>query len=139
MVTVILPMLPLHPLLRSPKRVLSETLKLTPMGMHIDDVAAIVENQTIIKNITEPRPPIIDYESGYVDPFGEVPGWPNIVYPGNRSIVGYKSIEVSYKTHYNTYISIYWGFDDDGKLIDVYVHKSFDMIQVRGARKTANK
>jgi len=134
MVTMIMP---LHPLFRSPKRVLNDTLKLTPMGTHIDDVAALVESKTIIKNVTEWREPTIRYDSGYVNPNGEVPGWSTTVSPGNRSIVGHKSIEVSYKAHYNTYISIYWGFDEDGKLVDVFVDKNFDMIDGGGARRTA--
>ena len=136
MVTIILSMLPLHPLLRSPKRVLNDTLKLTPMGTHIDNVVGLVDSQTIIDDIVEWREPLIYYDRGYISPGAAVPGWP-VSEVGRESIVGYKSVKVSYKTHYNTYISIYWGFDEDGKLIDVYVHKSFDMIQVRGARKTA--
>ena len=133
MITVILP---LHPLFRSPKRVLNDTLKLTPMGTHIDDVAAIVKSQTIIKNATESRAPIIRYDSGYVNPRGEVPGWPTI--SGSRSIVGYKSITVAYRTHFYMYISIYWGFDEDGKLIDVFVAKDLDMLPRGSVRKTAD-
>ena len=135
MVTVIMS---LHPLFRSPKRVLNDTLKLTPMGTHIDDVAAVVKSQTIIRNVTESRAPIIDYERGYVNPrLGEIPGWPSPPSLIDGAIVGYKSIKVSYRTHFNMYISICWGFDEDGKLIDVFVAKDLDMIQRGSARKTA--
>jgi len=106
------------------------------MGTHIDDVAALVESQMIVENVTELRPHIIRHESGYVNPNGEVPGWPDTVYPGRRSIVGHKSVQVSYKTHYNTYFSIYWGFDENGKLIDVLVRKGYDMLQGGEARKS---
>ena len=135
MITVILP---LHPLFRSPKRVLNDTLKLTPMGTHIDDVAAIVKSQTIIKNVIESHPPIIRYDSGYVNPRGEVPGWPTPPSLTSGAIVGYKSIEVAYRTHFYMYISIYWGFDEDGKLIDVFVAKDLDMLPRGSVRKTAD-
>jgi len=136
MITIIMPS---HPLFRSPLRVLNDTLSITPMGTYIEDVATTVKNQTIIENVTEAYSPIIRYDNGYVNPKdGEVPGWPTTVAPGNRSIVGYQSIEVAYRTFFNTYISIYWGFDEDGKLIDVFVEKSLDMIQLGSVRKTAS-
>jgi len=130
--------MPLHPLFRSPKSVLNDTLKLTPMGTHIDEVAAIVKSQMIIKIVTESQPPIIDYESGYVNPNGVVPGWQTIISPGSRSIVGHKSVRVFYGSHFGLYISIYWGFDEDGKLIDILVVKDLDMIQLGSVRKTAD-
>ena len=134
---LIIVIIPFHPLFRSPERMMNDTLKLTPMGTHIDNVAAIVNKQTIIKNVTEWRPPNISYDSGYVNPRpGEVPGWPTTISPGSRSIVGYKSIKVSYKTHFNMYISIYWGFDKDGKQIDVFIAKDLDMIPRGSARRT---
>jgi hypothetical protein len=117
---------------------MNDTLKLTPMGTHIDDVAAIVQGQTIIKNVTELTPPVISYDKGYANPRHEkVPGW---LYSedARSSIVGYKSVRVSYGTHFNTSISIRWGFDEDGKLIDVFVTKDFDMIQGGSVRKTVN-
>jgi hypothetical protein len=117
---------------------MNDTLRLTPMGTHIDDVAAVVNGQTIIKNVTESRTPIIDYENGYVNPNGEVPGWTTTISPGNRSIVGHKSVRVSYRTHFNMYISIYWGFDENGILIDVLVAKDLDMIPRGSVRKTAD-
>ena len=121
--------LPLHPFFRSPKRVLNDTLKLTPLGTHIDDIVALVERQTIIKDMEEMRSPIISYDSGYVNPNGEVPGWPDTMHPGSRSIVGHKSVRVSYSgSPFNTYFSIFWGFSEDGYLIDVLVRKGFDMI-----------
>ena len=136
MATVVMP---LHPLFRSPKKIMNDTLGFTPMGTHIGDVVAIVNRQTIIKNVTESRPPIIRYDSGYVNPrTGEVPGWPSPKSSSSGAIVGYKSITVSYRTHFHMYISICWGFDEDGKLIDVFVAKDLDMIQRGSVRKTAH-
>jgi hypothetical protein len=61
------------------------------------------------------------------------------VYPGNRSIVGHKSVQASYSgSHFGMHYSIYWGFDKDGYIIDVLVRKGFDTIQVGEARKTAD-
>jgi len=125
-----------HPFFRSPKRIMSDTLKLTPMGMHIDDVAEIVKSRTIVKNVEEWREPTINYESGYVDPFGEVPGWPTTATSHGYSIVGHKSIRVYYSAYVG--ISIYWGFDEEGKLIDVLVSKNFDMIHGGHIRRTAD-
>ena len=119
-----------HPLFRSPQKILADTLRITPMGMHIDDVVEIVTRQTIIRNVNEWRSPLIKYDSGYIDPSSRS--------TSKSSIVGHKSVRVSYKTHFNTYISIYWGFDEDGNLIDVLVDKSYDMIEVPRARMTAN-
>jgi hypothetical protein len=135
MVTVILLF---HPTFKSTKRILNETLKLTPIGMHIDDVVMLVENQMIIKDMEEMHPPIIYCDSGYINPSGEVLGWPDTVRPGNRSIAGHKSVEVAYKgSSADMYFSIFWGFNEDGYLIDVLVCKAFDMIQAGEARKTA--
>ncbi|MCL2158482.1 MAG: hypothetical protein FWH48_03650, partial [Oscillospiraceae bacterium] len=119
-------------------RIMSDTLKLTPMGMHIDDVAEIVKSRTIVKNVEEWWKPRISYESGYLDPFGEVPGWPTIETPRIHTIVGHKSVMVHYNTYFGMSIDIYWGFDEEGKLIDVLVSKDFDMIHGGHIRRTAD-
>ena len=129
----------LHPLFRSSERVLNDVLKILPMGTHIDDVAAVVNKQSIIKNVKEMHAPIIKYDSWYVNPrHGEVPGWSSTSTSAGHVIVGYKSIKVSYKTYFNTFFAIYWGFDEDGKLIDVLVTKDLDMIELASARRTAD-
>ena len=128
--------MPLHPFFRSPRRIMNDTLRLTPMGMHIDDVASIVQSQTIIRNVEEMRNPIIRYDRGYVSPNSMVPGWP-VTEIGISSIVGHKSIQVAYSTHLGMSIGIYWGFDEDGKLIDVLVAKDWDMIHIGEIRRTA--
>ena len=132
-------MISLHPLFRSSERLLNDVIKIFPMGTHIDYVAAVVNKQTIIKNVTESRTPIIMYDSGYVNPRHEdVPGWFPTSTSAGHVIVGYKSIKASYKTHFNTYFGVYWGFDEDGKLIDVLVTKDLDMIQLASARRAVD-
>ena len=128
--------MPLHPFFRSPRRIMNDTLRLTPMGMHIDDVANIVQSRTIIRNVEEWRVPTISYDRGYVSPNSIVPGWPIAEVLG-QSIVGHKHVTVFYKTHLNMHIGIYWGFDEDGKLIDVLVAKDWDMIHIGEIRRTA--
>jgi len=125
-----------HPFFRSPKRIINDTLSFTPMGTYIDDVAMLVKNQTIIKNVEEWRTPTISYEWGYVSPGAPVPGWTSTPTSFGSSIVGYKSVMAYYKTHYNMYISVFWGFDEEGKLIDVFVTKNWDMIPFGEARRT---
>ncbi|MDR1689050.1 MAG: hypothetical protein LBS21_10625 [Clostridiales bacterium] len=124
-----------HPFFKSPEKIMNEVIKLTPMGTHIDDVANLVNSKVIIKRLKKgERGPIISYDSGYVSPGDTVPGWP--VIEGARSVVGYKSVKVSYDTFAGMYFSIYWGFDKEGKLIDIFVYKTWDMIQIGGVRET---
>ena len=135
LITVIMP---LHPLFRSLERLSKDTLRLTPMGMHINDVAALVKRQMVIKNVTEWRHPIINNERGYVNPTtGEVAGWSSTPTSGSSAIVGHKSVTVIYGKKL-TSIEIYWGFDENGILVDVLVQKWFDKINLGGLRKTAN-
>ena len=127
-----------HPLLISPRRVASNVLKITPMGMHIDDVVDIVKTTHIVKGAEKSREPIINYEGGYLSPDDNVPGWPSSRPLGHgQSIVGHKSVSVAYCTHFHTYFSINWGFDEDGKLIDVCVNKALEMIELGTVRRTA--
>ena len=112
-------------------------LRLTPLGTHIDDVVEIVENNDRwrIRNIS--------YEWGFRHPRPDrVRGWPNdpVLPPGwilsewNNVIVGDKYIRVDSGPYWpaivpvpvigffmTTSSSIFWGFDEDGKLIAVYV------------------
>ncbi|MCL2122143.1 MAG: hypothetical protein FWH28_07840, partial [Clostridiales bacterium] len=41
-IVVITVIIPWHPLFRSPQKILKDTVRITPMGMHIDDVVEIV-------------------------------------------------------------------------------------------------
>ena len=128
-----------HPLFRSSNSIMNDVIKLTPMGTHIDDVAEIVKNKKIIKGAEEYKPPTINYEEGYIDPDQRtVPGWPTLP-DGRTSIVGHKSVRVYYNTNtLNLYFGVFWGFDEEGKLVDIYVLKDLDMISLRRARRTAN-
>jgi len=128
------------PFFRTPKSMMGDVLKFTPMGTHIDEVAEIVRNQTVVRNVNEWREPTISYDSGYVDPFGEVPGWPTIAKPRSHTIVGHQSVRVYYETRSRIYIyiSVYWGFDEEGKLIDVFLTKSLDIFPFGSIRRTAD-
>ena len=109
-----------NPVRRPRFMVRNHVLRLTPMGTHIDDAAAIIEG------IGGWRMARVNYERGFLlpapsDPFGDAVGymsirvWARPYWPGNLPIIGLLA---------QTSTSIFWGFDADGKLTDVYVWKS---------------
>ena len=127
-----------NPMRRPQAAATNYVLGLTPIGTHIDDVISIVENH---RDWTIER---IDRERGFSHPRPHlIPGWPNdmVLPPGwilsesrTRSvIVGEQSIRVQAGRHWpfnaplpfgllmETIVSVFWGFDEDGKLIEVYV------------------
>ena len=128
-----------HPMFRTSKSVMKDILKLTPMGTHIDDVAKLVKNKTILEGVSS-RTPYVNYERGYANPyFGEIPGWPTSEISG-YSIIGHKSVSVIYDAHPNIWVSfgLYWGFNEEGDLIDILVDKNWDMIGLGHVRRTVD-
>ena len=56
-----------------------------------------------------------------------VPGWPTV---SGYSVIGEKSISVligEYRTIFTTSVTVFWGFDENSKLIDIYVWKVNDV------------
>ena len=109
-----------NPVRRPRFMVRSHVLRLTPMGTHIDDAAEIIEG------IEGWRMGGVNYEHGFVlpsapNPFDYAIGymsirvWARPYWPSNLPIIGLLV---------QTSTSIFWGFDADGKLTDVYVCKS---------------
>jgi len=110
--------------------VASYILRLTPIGMHIDDVIDVIEGREDwgVRYIAR--------DGGFVHPHlrGEDHGWPT-VRPGSNVIVGQQSIRVNvgayqawYKLFFVTHVDVFWGFDEDGYLIEIYVWKSIDVL-----------
>ena len=105
-----------NPLFRSQRRMRNEILRLTPIGTSMDDVLTVIESQEgweIHK---------ISYDRGYRYPRGYEP------IPEGQTIIGDKYIEVFYTLPFNTYVTVFWGFDEDEILIDVYTYKEFDCL-----------
>ena len=101
-----------NPLRRSEEKILSEMLELTPIGMHMDDVIKLIENEGW-------KIHFLNYSSGF-----RVPGtYDNII--GKKSIVATMGM---YKTGLSLftverYVQVYWAFDEDSKLIHMLIHK----------------
>ena len=96
-----------NPLRKSEEEIKANILKLTPIGTSMDDVINVIESN----------------ESwgweGYISPNGfpvDVSGDP----------IGEKSISVilgSYRNIFKTYVLSRWVFDENSKLIEVFVNK----------------
>jgi len=107
------------PIRRPRPMVRNYVLMLTPLGTDIDDVLEILENREGWGRI------VVNRERGIVLPTA-----------GDRSTaIGNQSIRVFAGNYWPsnfpiigliqwTTVSIFWGFDEDGKLIEVYVRKS---------------
>ena len=99
--------------------------RLTPVGTHIDDVIEVIENRG------DWRIHGISREGGFAHPRLRGPdhGWPESPTTGH-AIVGEQSIRAHpevyrawYKLFIPTRVSIFWGFDADGYLLEIFVWK----------------
>ena len=118
----------LNPMRRPAPMIRNHVLRLAPIGTCIEDVIEIVENNE------RWGAPIINRESGFSHPRGIVPDWP-VGELRAVSIVGNQNIRTSAERYSNWLIRllllgersvrIFWGFDEDGKLIEVYVDSTF--------------
>ena len=103
-------------------------LRITPIGTCIEEVITIVRNNERWRNVS------ISRESGFPHPRGIVLGWP-LSELRAVSIVGSKSIRTRVEVNApwilrlwllsERNLHIYWGFDEDGKLIEVYVSSTY--------------
>jgi len=110
-----------NPIRRPTPMLTNYVLRLTPIGMHIDDVISIVGNHR------EWRIWWVSRENGFVHPHPQEirplsEGWP--------VIVGEQSIRVQAgRYRFNglllqTTVSIFWAFDEEGMLTEIYIWKS---------------
>ena len=110
----------INPMQRPAFMIRNQVLSLTPIGTHIDDVIIVIESN----------------ENWHWN--GHISGAGFRCYRQQRWI-GERSIRAGCGAHWpsaiffrpimglltETSTTIFWGFDEDGKLIDVYVHQSF--------------
>ena len=116
-----------NPMHRPEPMIRDYVLRLTPKGMSMEDAIAVIENNDAC------GPPSISYNSGFAHPMHNAPGWPvspltgvSIVEIGDKSI---RVVDGPFRPSsipimgliLQTRVSIFWGFDEDGKLIEVYV------------------
>jgi len=111
-----------NPLRRSQEKIKESILELTPIGMGMDDVLKVIENN----KRWEIR--YVRYDFGYRRP--GIPD-PADVALGRGTYIGEKSIRVflgDYRNIFITSVTVFWGFDENSKLIDVYVWKDADTL-----------
>jgi hypothetical protein len=112
------------PYRRPTNMVKNHIFRITPIGTSIEDVIELTEIRE------DWRVRRIDLERGFIPgTFGRAPSEPD----PNIIVIGEKSIIVSMGTYRAWYkwvpflldwnVSVFWGFDKDGKLIDVQVQK----------------
>ena len=107
-----------NPMRRTSPMIRNYILRHTPIGMWIDEVMEVIEcHQTW-------GVPSVNRNSGFIIQGSGVPSLPLF------SVVGYKSIQTrperySVPLFHERGIRIFWGFDDDGKLIEVFVNSIF--------------
>jgi hypothetical protein len=96
-------------------------LKLTPIGMSMEDVVSVIEGNEKWKIQYE-------FDRGYFFMHGR---------PSRRApksgdpVIGVKSMEVhigEYRTLFITDVSVFYGFDENLKLIDIAVLKETDSL-----------
>ena len=89
-------------------------LRLTPIGTHIDDVVEIMEwngyGRLYVNLSNGFRPPPPSFYDARIGVMSARTGW-SFYYL------------TWYRWFHTTEVNINWGFDEDGKLIDVYVRK----------------
>ena len=102
-----------NPIRRSPDDIKKSILALTPIGMSMGEVLNIIESNEKwdVSNVNE--------KSGYREP------------GTSNTIIGEKSIKVNmgfyitlkYIIPLDTFVFVFWGFNENSELIDVYVFK----------------
>jgi len=112
----------LSPLRRSDERIKADMLKLTPIGMSMEDAKAIIENNDKwkVRHILDGG---YTYSAGV--PIGPHQGGDSL--PGVRVGVTTMEVDIGF---YNFFvfifkeeISIFYGFDEDSKLVDIAVRR----------------
>ena len=111
-----------NPMQRPRFMVRNSILRLTPMGTHIDEAIEAIESRSnwIVR--------FVNHNRGFVHPS---------VLPFGSSIIGDKSIRVDAGPFWpgvfpliglisRESVSIFWGFDADGYLIEVYVTRTYN-------------
>jgi len=120
-VVVLFGMQYLSPLSKSDEEIRQSVLQITPIGTNMDSVVKVIESKK------EWKTTYVSYEHGVS--YGDLgyPDKPEDIALNRETIVGKKSIRVLIGEYNNpalVYVTAFWGFDKDSKLIDVYVTKS---------------
>ena len=99
-------------------------LHLTPIGTSMEDVIKVIERQK------KWRIDYINYEYGYLV-FDGRPSDPIYVDASEDTIMGEKSLRAhvgGYRNIFVTDVIVFWGFDENSKLISIHVRKDVDAL-----------
>ena len=110
---------------KSEEKIRGSILKITPLDISMEDVLKIIDNNKKWKNEYE------SFEIGY----GMMTSGPTMYYSERNvnfvEIVGVKSIKVyigGYRTIFEHFVEVYWGFDENEKLIEVGIRKTSNSL-----------
>ena len=114
-----------NPIRRPAPMIRNHILRHTPIGMNIEEVIEIINNNDRWGS------PIVNRDSGFIhpDPWGSPWDYNMRIGP---LVVGDKSVQTR-PEWYNTllilerHMRIFWGFDENGILIEVYVNSTFNV------------
>ena len=112
-----------NPLRWSNEHIRANMLKLTPIGTSMEDVIKVIESNEKWK-IRSIR------DNGYLL-VGNIPAFPSSFYEHKHPIIGVKSIRAylgEYRMIFAVGVSVFYGFDEDSKLIDIAVLKEGDSL-----------
>ena len=101
----------LSPLGKPEAKIRETILEFTPLGMSMDEVINMIESNKKWKI------DFINYDFGYVSHDSGL----------NPTVIGKKTINAyigSYVDFWKVYVNATWAFDENSKLIDVFVEKS---------------
>ena len=99
----------LNPLRKSEEDIRTAILEITPIGMSINDTLSAIENKGWIS-----------------DGINHLRGVSSVEIQALNETVGSKSIKANvgeYTIFFETRVLVWWAFDEDSKLLDVFVRK----------------
>jgi len=114
----------LNPLRKSEDQIRTNLLKIAPIGTDMEELIKIIEGNKKWEIVS------ISNISGYTLRWGQ----PTFASPddiasgkaiGKHSIVIYLG---SYRNIFITGVDVFWGFDENSKLVDLHVRKSVDAL-----------
>ena len=124
LLVAIIPMLT-NPMRRPRNIIRHQVLRITPIGMNIDDVIEVIERRD------DWGEPIVSYEFGFAPlspgrrrPLPAELGLPDLPRVGKMSISSYMGNYRNWFMLLVVDVTIFWAFDEDGKLIDVHIWKA---------------
>ena len=115
-----------NPLRRPAPMIMNHILRHTPIGMEMEEVIRIIENNERLGS------PIINRDGGFSHPNPRASPWDYSERVG-ALIIGSKSVQTRHAYDVSLLVfgfltrnaRVLWGFDENGKLIDVYVESFF--------------